>query len=65
MTDSTLKIERQGAVEIITLHRPERMNAFTAGMCMEICAAIDAAQAHRAVRAIVLTGAGKALPFAP
>lgn len=60
MSYDTIKVERRGAVEIITLHRPERMNAFTAGMCMEICAAIDAAQEDCAVRAIVITGHGKA-----
>ncbi|WP_033314847.1 enoyl-CoA hydratase-related protein [Robiginitomaculum antarcticum] len=55
----TLKTHRDGAVQIITLHRPERMNAFTSHMCMEICAAIDAAEAYHSVRAIVITGHGK------
>lgn len=56
----TLQIQRDGAVQLITLHRPERMNAFTSQMCMEICDAIDTAEADRSIRAIVITGHGKA-----
>lgn len=45
---------------ILTLNRPERMNAFTPLMMREMCAAFDAADADDAVRAVIATGAGKA-----
>lgn len=47
-------------VATITLSRPERMNAFTARMCREMIEALDAADADDAVRAVVVTGAGRA-----
>ncbi len=43
----------------ITLNRPERLNAWTAQMGLELRAAFDAADADDAVRAIVVTGAGR------
>ena len=44
----------------ITLNRPERLNAFTATMMNEMIAAFDAADADDAVRAVIVTGAGRA-----
>ena len=44
----------------ITLNRPDRMNAWTATMEREVRAAMEAAAADDEVRAIVLTGAGRA-----
>lgn len=46
-------------VATITLNRPDRMNAWTATMEVEMRAAVSAAVADEAVRAIVLTGAGR------
>ncbi|HEY4426925.1 MAG TPA: crotonase/enoyl-CoA hydratase family protein [Solirubrobacteraceae bacterium] len=43
----------------ITLNRPERLNAWTATMAAELMAAFDRADADDAVRAIVVTGAGR------
>jgi enoyl-CoA hydratase/carnithine racemase len=43
----------------ITLNRPERLNAWTAQMGMELRAAFDVADADDEVRAIVVTGAGR------
>jgi enoyl-CoA hydratase/carnithine racemase len=43
----------------ITLNRPERLNAWTQTMGTELIAAFDAADADDAVRAIVITGAGR------
>ncbi|MEH3047432.1 enoyl-CoA hydratase-related protein [Sphingomonas adhaesiva] len=48
-----------GAVATITLHRPDKLNAYTAVMGAEITDAIAQANADDAVRAIVLTGAGR------
>jgi enoyl-CoA hydratase/carnithine racemase len=44
----------------LTLNRPHRMNAFTPQMMAEMCAAFDLADADDAVRAVIVTGAGKA-----
>ena len=44
----------------LTLNRPDRMNAFTPRMMHEMCAAFDMADADDAVRAVIVTGAGKA-----
>jgi enoyl-CoA hydratase/carnithine racemase len=47
-------------IATITLDRPERLNAFTPQMQRELVAAIDATDADDDVRAIVVTGAGRA-----
>lgn len=44
----------------LTLNRPEQMNAFTVEMANELVAAFDRASEDDAVRAIIVTGAGKA-----
>jgi enoyl-CoA hydratase/carnithine racemase len=51
--------EVEDHVLTITLNRPERLNAFTAKMGMELIEALDAADADDSVRAIVITGAGR------
>ena len=43
----------------ITLHRPERLNAFTNAMQRELCSAFDRIDADPDVRAVVVTGAGR------
>jgi enoyl-CoA hydratase/carnithine racemase len=46
-------------IAVITLNRPERLNAWTGRMGVEYFDAIDRAVADEAVRVIVVTGAGK------
>jgi enoyl-CoA hydratase/carnithine racemase len=43
----------------ITLHRPDKMNAFTGTMMAEMIAAFDGADADDAVRAVIVTGSGE------
>jgi enoyl-CoA hydratase/carnithine racemase len=43
----------------LTLNRADRLNAFTGQMCRELLDAFDRADADDAVRAVVVTGAGK------
>ena len=50
----------EGAIATITLNRPDKMNAFTPVMMGEMIKALDAADADDRVRAVVITGAGKA-----
>lgn len=45
---------------VITLDRPRKLNAFTAVMRDELIAALDAADADDTIRAVVVTGAGRA-----
>ena len=56
----TVKYEtpRDGVV-LVTLNRPERLNAFDADMRRDLSDAIRAASADEAVRAVVLTGEGR------
>jgi enoyl-CoA hydratase/carnithine racemase len=60
MDFETLRYDLADGVLTITLHRPDRLNAFTATMAHELIAAFDAADADDDVRAVVVTGAGRA-----
>jgi len=53
-------VERDGPVGVITLNRPDRMNAWTWTMSTELGAAFAGLDADDDCRAIVVTGAGKA-----
>jgi enoyl-CoA hydratase/carnithine racemase len=52
--------ELRDHVLTITLNRPERLNAWTATMFNELLAAFDHADADDEVRAVIVTGAGRA-----
>ncbi len=54
-----LLIETAGAVRVLTLNRPERLNALTGDLLAALRAAFQAAAAEPAVRAVLLTGAGR------
>ena len=51
-------VERDGAVAVVTMNRPEAMNALSRGLRAELAAAMEAVNADPAVRAVVLIGAG-------
>jgi len=51
--------ETRDAVALVTLNRPDRLNAWTARMSRELADAFDRANADPAVGAIVWTGAGR------
>ncbi|MBI1188972.1 MAG: enoyl-CoA hydratase [Alphaproteobacteria bacterium] len=55
-----LIVERDGPVAIVTLNRPEAMNALSRALRAEIAKTFKALDHDEGVRAIVLTGAGKA-----
>lgn len=46
-------------IATITLHRPEKMNAFTGTMMQEMCAAFDLVDTDDDVRAVIVTGSGE------
>jgi enoyl-CoA hydratase/carnithine racemase len=58
MSDTVL-YEVRGHVAIVTLNRPERMNAWTGELGTAYYDALDRAAAYPNVRVIVLTGAGR------
>jgi enoyl-CoA hydratase len=58
MTDSPLLVEDRAAVRLITVNRPEKLNALDAATLDALHAAFGEAGADPQVRAIVLTGAG-------
>lgn len=51
--------ERRGGVAVLTLNNPEQYNALGGSLLPELNAALDSALSDSAVRAILLTGAGK------
>jgi enoyl-CoA hydratase/carnithine racemase len=59
MSYEQITTELADRVLTITLNRPDRLNAWTETMCRELLAALDEADAHDEVRAIVVTGAGR------
>ncbi len=56
----TILTDLSDGVLTITLNRPDKLNAFTLTMMQELIAAFDAADADDAVRAVIVTGAGRA-----
>ncbi|ULQ47744.1 crotonase/enoyl-CoA hydratase family protein [Flagellatimonas centrodinii] len=60
MTYNTLDYAVQDGILTLTLNRPEQMNAFTVEMANELVAAFTRASDDDAVRAIIVTGSGKA-----
>lgn len=53
-----IQTERRDDVAIVTLHRPERMNAVNQALREQLSDALDTLNRSDAVRAIVITGAG-------
>jgi methylglutaconyl-CoA hydratase len=56
---STLAIERQGPIGLITMNRPERHNAFDDVLIGQLTEAFRSMEAEDGIRVIVLSGAGK------
>lgn len=52
-------IERNGGVAVITLNRPERLNALDVTMTAKLSQALDDIAADRTCRVVILTGAGR------
>lgn len=54
-----LHLERDGALAVITLDRPDVLNAFDEALTSALAIAIDEVSADAAVRAVAITGAGR------
>ena len=59
MADDVVLSERRGAVALLTLNRPDRLNAWTGALGRRYFDLLDAAAADPEVRVIVVTGAGR------
>ncbi len=59
MNYEQITVEGRDEVALITLNRPERLNAWTPRMSVELADAIESANQDRALGAIVVTGAGR------
>lgn len=55
----TLAYETSEGIATITLNRPDRLNAFTPKMMLELIQAFDLTDGDDAVRAVIITGAGR------
>lgn len=54
-----LKFEVENNTALITINRPEKLNALNHGTLVELSEAIDACQADSGIRSIIITGAGE------
>jgi enoyl-CoA hydratase/carnithine racemase len=55
-----IRLEIEHGVAVLTLHRPDKLNAFTGRMMHEMIAAFDETDANDEVRCVIVTGAGRA-----
>jgi enoyl-CoA hydratase/carnithine racemase len=55
-----VEFERRDGLAVVTLSRPDRLNAVTPGMVEELIAILDRLATDTATRVVVLTGAGRA-----
>jgi enoyl-CoA hydratase/carnithine racemase len=60
MAFETLLYDQADGVATVTLNRPERLNAVNGTVIRELLAALDQADGDDAVRAVIVTGAGRA-----
>ena len=58
--EDAIRSERRGAYRVITINRPDKMNALNKAACLALLAAIDDAEADETCRALMLTGTGRA-----
>lgn len=58
MAFKTILYENKGPVGVLTLNRPDRLNAMTQEMLSEINDALDIAEKDESVRVVIVTGAG-------
>ena len=60
MTYETIRYAVSEGIATVTLHRPDKLNAFTPTMQTELIRAFDVADADDEVRVVVVTGTGRA-----
>src|SRR5437016_13257769 len=59
MDETPVLVELRAGYRVLTLNRPQRLNAFTEGMHRALAAALAEAEADTSCRALLLPGAGR------
>jgi enoyl-CoA hydratase len=59
MSDANVKLETRGDVAVVTIHRPDKLNALNVQTLVEIEAVFEALGGDASVRGVVLTGSGE------
>lgn len=59
MLSDIVKYEQQDAVALVTINRPDSMNAFTTELSLELQLTLEKVHHDESVRAVVLTGEGR------
>jgi len=59
MDETPILVDKRQGYRVITLNRPQRLNAFTEDMHLALKAALDEAEADSNCRALMITGAGR------
>jgi 2-(1,2-epoxy-1,2-dihydrophenyl)acetyl-CoA isomerase len=60
VSEAAVLYDTEGAIARITLNRPSALNAFDVSLRLQLTAALERATTDEAVRAVVLTGTGRA-----
>ena len=60
MPYNSIIVERRDGVGMITLNRPQQFNTFNTALADELCKALLELEMDKAVRVVVIKGAGKA-----
>src|ERR1700748_3664950 len=60
MNPEHINCETDGALLIVTLNRPDKLNAYTGQMGAELTEAFVRADTDDSIRAVIVTGAGRA-----
>src|SRR5258708_33206027 len=60
MTYQNILVRTEGAVGIVTLNRPQALNALNSPMMDELSAVLDGFEADDSIRCVVITGSEKA-----
>ena len=60
MEYKNILLEQQDNIAVLSLNRPNKLNAFTFSMMKEMIAALDALDADDSVHALIITGKGRA-----
>jgi len=60
MSSEIILTEQKGAIAIVTLNRPETLNALSRDLRNELVAAFDKLKANDDIRVVILTGTGRA-----
>ena len=58
-TFETIKLELEDGIAILTLNRPDKLNAFNTQMMKDMIAAFDETDANDDVKVVIVTGAGR------